>query len=378
VKRIGSEWPPTGIPFEPLATRLFIGASYASAARYPMGDHDVIDIGLHVIKQCGMYSEEYKNWIARENETPPIVEKIDSFKEYWADRITLVNQTAAPAWQHGYDMAAMDDDASIASHIESLANFGAVYAATQESMKAQATTMTAMQGQLTNIQQFCLAVAQQPPPNIYIPSQQQPTFNNCRNRRNGGGHGNGSTSGNSGGGGGNFPQQPTWFGGNSAGTQQPTRPPTPYKHWENWNCCHTHGGDVDDTHMSTSCGNRGPTHNANATRANIMGGLIAGMHKTILPSACGHIPSPPHRPQQQQRPQQHPPVAYYPVQGMTQPMYRARTTMPIPVHQPGQGMMIFVGQQYPAPNAANAQMMQQPAQQAMPMMAPYYAPNQQP
>ena len=88
---------------------------------------------------------------------------------------------------------------------------------------------------------------------------------------------------------------------------------------------------------------------------------------------------PPRRPQQQQRPQQHPPVAYYPaVQGMMQPMYRARTTMPIPVHQPGQGMMNFVGQQYPAPNAANAQMMQQPAQQAMPMMAPYYAPNQQP
>jgi hypothetical protein len=37
--------------------------------------------------------------------------------------------------------------------------------------------------------------------------------------------------------------------------------------------------------------------------------------------------------------------------------------------------MNFVGQQYTAP--ANVQMMQQPAKQAMPMMAPYYAPNQQ-
>ena len=44
-----------------------------------------------------MYSEEYKNWIARENEIPPITEMIDSFKEYWANAITLVNQTAAPA-----------------------------------------------------------------------------------------------------------------------------------------------------------------------------------------------------------------------------------------------------------------------------------------
>jgi hypothetical protein len=40
-------------------------------------------------------------------------------------------------------------------------------------------------------------------------------------------------------------------------------------------------------------GNQGPTHNPNATRANIMGGLIARMHKTILPSACGRTPPPP-------------------------------------------------------------------------------------
>jgi len=236
--------------------------------------------------------------------------------------------------------------------------------------------MAAMQGQLTNIQQFCMAVGQQTPPHIYTPSQQQPTFNNRRKSHNGGGHGNGGTGGDNGGG--NFPQQPTWFGGNGAGAQQPTRPPTPYKHWENGNYCHTHDGDVDDTHKSALCGNQGPTHNANATRAKIMVGLIAGMHKTILPSACGRTPPLPRHPQQQQRPQQHPPVAYYPVQGTMQPTYCARTTMPIPVHQPGQGMMNFVGQQYPAPDTANAQSMQQPAQQAMPMMAPYYAPNQQP
>jgi hypothetical protein len=48
--------------------------------------------------------------------------------------------------------------------------------------------------------------------------------------------------------------------------------------------------------------------------------------------------------------------------------------MHMPAQQPGQGMMNFVGQQYPTPNAANAQMMQQPA----PNQQPYYAPNQQP
>ena len=88
-------------------------------------------------------------------------------------------------------------------------------------------------------------------------------------------------------------QQPAWFGGNGASTQQPTCPPTPYKRWENWNYCHTHGGDVDDTHMSALCGNRCPTHNPNATHANMMGGSIAGMHKTVLPLVCGHTPPPP-------------------------------------------------------------------------------------
>ena len=172
-------------------------------------------------------------------------------------------------------------------------HFGTAYAATQESLKSQSTTMADMQGQLTNIQQLCMAVGQQPLPNIYAPAQQQHRFNNQHNRRNGGGHGNGGTGGNNGGGGGSFPQQPTWFGGNA---QQPMRPPTPYKRWENWNYCHTHGGDVDDTHRSASCRNRGPAHNPNATRANIMGGSIAGMHETIVPSAFGRTPPPPSPP----------------------------------------------------------------------------------
>jgi hypothetical protein len=58
--------------FEPLKTFLFIGRLYSSAMCYPMKDCDVIDIGLHVIKCCGMYSEEYKNWITNEYKSPTI------------------------------------------------------------------------------------------------------------------------------------------------------------------------------------------------------------------------------------------------------------------------------------------------------------------
>ncbi len=70
------------------------------------------------------------------------------------------------------------------------------------------------------IQQFCMNVGQQPPPNIYTPTQQQHMSNNCFGRRNSGSSGRGNGSG-------NFPQQPTWFGGSGAGAQQPTRPPKP-------------------------------------------------------------------------------------------------------------------------------------------------------
>ncbi len=226
-----------------------------------MKDCNIIDIGLSVIKQCGMYSEEYKNWIACRSETLAIIETIDSFKEYWACGIMLVNQMSILAMQHGYGMAAMDNIALHVSYSKLLANFGAAYAATQETIKTQATSMAAMQGQLTNIQQFCMAVGQQPPPTIYTPTQQQHMSNNRHGRRNGGGHDGGSGGGNSGGG---FPQQPTWFGGNGASAQQQSFPPTPYKRWENWNYCHTHGGDVVDAHVSATCGNCSPTHNPNA------------------------------------------------------------------------------------------------------------------
>jgi hypothetical protein len=37
---------------------------------------------------------------------------------------------------HGYGMAAMKDDDSVASYGESIANFGAAYAATQELVKS--------------------------------------------------------------------------------------------------------------------------------------------------------------------------------------------------------------------------------------------------
>jgi hypothetical protein len=65
------------------------------------------------------------------NRVPQIVKTIDSFKEYWADVIALVNQTAVPLSQHGYGMTTMDKDALFALYRDSLANFGAMFTAMQ-------------------------------------------------------------------------------------------------------------------------------------------------------------------------------------------------------------------------------------------------------
>jgi hypothetical protein len=104
-QRMAADWQPAN-GFEQLVTRLFLGTSYASAARYPMEEHDIIDIGLRVIKRCGMYAKEYKAWIGMENAgklaSPRVKQTLDSFKGFWSNAITLINQTSILASQHGY------------------------------------------------------------------------------------------------------------------------------------------------------------------------------------------------------------------------------------------------------------------------------------
>ncbi len=165
-----------------------------------------------MIKRCGMYTKEYKAWIGIENAgqlaNPRVKQMLNSFKGFWSNAITLVNQMSVPASQHGYRMAAMDNNSgSIALYSKSLVNFSAAYAATQESVKSQAFSISTIQAQLAGLQQFCMAVGQQqPPPNniYYAPQQQQRHQDNSR--KNCGGRGGGGYSGN---GGGYYLQQPT-------------------------------------------------------------------------------------------------------------------------------------------------------------------------
>ena len=69
--------------------------------------------------------------------------------------------------------------------------------------------------------------------------------------------------------------------------QHTDSPPMPYKRYEIWNHCSKLGWDIAVTHNSHTCRWLGPNHNHAATRMNTLGGLVVGLHKTILPLAAG-------------------------------------------------------------------------------------------
>ncbi len=253
-----------------------------------------------------------------------------------------------------------------ALYSESIANFGAAYAATQESVKTLGMTIVSMQTQLQAMHQYCMGLQQQPPHTIYAPQQQA---------RGGRGYGR-RTQSTSGRGGGGY-QAPTTAG------QQSTTPPTPFKSFENWNYCHTHGGDITITHTSQTCHWPGPNHNCTAIRTNTQGGSPAGLHKMILPLAAGRA-QPPHQqqcaPTQAMWPQPLPPATHPTV------MTTMRTTMPAApyqqaIHHVGQQMgpqAMYHNGQPVGPPSPYGTVHALPAPPQGTMMYPSYATYQQP
>jgi hypothetical protein len=126
-----------------------------------------------------------------------------------------------------------------------------------------------------------MALQQQAIPTSHVAQQQLGASNNwCGSAQcNGNGSGGGS--------GGGY-QQPAYPLPGAMG-QCPEYTSTPYKCFKNWNC-HTHGGNINNGHTSRTCTKPGPMHNPHATRTNMMNGLPVGLHKSILPSASGHMP----------------------------------------------------------------------------------------
>jgi hypothetical protein len=178
-QQMAADWHSTN-GFDTLVLHLFTGAAFAGCTNFTMADCDIINISLCVIKRCGMYAKEYKAWIAHKAIRPKIVETFDSFKTFWVAKITLVNQTALPASQYGYGIAATNNNDSISSYGETISKFCSAYAATQESVKLQGTTNASMQNQLNAMSQYCMALQQQSTLTNHAAQHQCGTSNNWR------------------------------------------------------------------------------------------------------------------------------------------------------------------------------------------------------
>jgi len=156
---MGLEWHPSQ-GFELLVARLFRGATFANLARYPIPDADIVDIEIRVLHRTGLFAEEYKAWITRGDDATNSMD-FAAFRAFWESAVNIAAFTATPASQHGYGMLATEDDVSTTLLTDAVNNFGVAYAATQESLRSNSATITAMQGQL---QMLCNAIGTQPPP----------------------------------------------------------------------------------------------------------------------------------------------------------------------------------------------------------------------
>jgi hypothetical protein len=297
-KGMATDWHPAD-GFENLVLCIFSSGFNASCASYPMVDHNIVNIGLRVIKQYGMYTEDYKAWIACKSIWPNIVETLETFKDFWSSKISLVSQTAIFANLHGYGMAAVNNKGdSIVLYDELIANFGAAYAATQELVKNRGMTIESLQGQINAIQQYCMALQQPCPPyHLRAPTVAARTQHPMRL----------------------VLMQWIWLGQNwlsiasvhpaaanpwCSGKHTPTNTKQvlqelallPCAQWQH----------RQQSHQCKVCQTR-MDHNLHATCTNTMSGSMAGMHKTSLPLARG--PTPPRMCQRRQIPRPTAPAA---------------------------------------------------------------------
>jgi hypothetical protein len=131
--------------FELLVVHLFRGATFANLAKHPIPNNDIVDIGIRIIHQTGLFAEEYKAWIMRGN-NPTNDMDFAAFSSFWKTTVNIASFTATPALQHGYGMNAVEDDPSGTYLTNTVSNFGAAYAVMQESLPNNNAFINAMQG----------------------------------------------------------------------------------------------------------------------------------------------------------------------------------------------------------------------------------------
>jgi hypothetical protein len=127
---MATDWHPS-MGFEVLTSCFFHSVTFASLSGHPIANKDTVDISVRVLNHTGLVAEEYKTWILQVIDANNATD-FAAFKSFWEKAVQIAAFTSVPANQHGYGMAATDDDTS-ASLTDAVSNFGTAYAATPES-----------------------------------------------------------------------------------------------------------------------------------------------------------------------------------------------------------------------------------------------------
>jgi hypothetical protein len=133
-------------------------------------DADIVDISIRVLHRTGLFAKEYKAWITR-GDDPCNSMTFAAFHSFWETAVNIAAFMATSASQHGYGMAADKDNASTASLTNAVNNFGAAFAATQESLRSNNASINTLQ---LHIQLLCNTIGNQPPRNDPVPAAPQP------------------------------------------------------------------------------------------------------------------------------------------------------------------------------------------------------------
>ena len=263
---------------------------YAFFAKNLMDDQTLINYFMAVIKKTGKYTRAYEDWLARPDNTKTYA----LLKEFWRKEHLKMRRANPTANQFEYGMNATDAAEAtsappdIASILEQCAN--AMMEGQRQQQEQQrnfetqmAANMAAMQQQLLQAQNQNNMTAQFQRMNMQQQMQQQAANMAQAAMRQ---HNNPARTW--------LQQQWQPAAQQLPATCQPAtiqgnnkKEKTPFRCYENFNYCWTHGHHVEDDHTSATCTMPRPGHQVAATKQNTMGGSNGGSHKTIMPSQSG-------------------------------------------------------------------------------------------
>ena len=152
-------WDPN-TPIELLFNQINEAAEFAFYAGQPIADNDKVQAAEVLILKTGKFPLEYKDW--RSNLQTD--RTWNFFQEFWSFQFDLRQEKETTAGTVGYGNDAIDkqnDDESINTYNETVANFGSAFAANSNAFSQLTDTNTNLAGNIGNIQNQLNAITTQ-------------------------------------------------------------------------------------------------------------------------------------------------------------------------------------------------------------------------